>query len=49
MLDNQMHDVVPVANVHHYQPYYSINERGWWLHRGPNARYAANAGGAAVN
>jgi predicted transglutaminase-like cysteine proteinase len=32
MLDNQIPDVVPVARVHHYQPYYSINESGWWLH-----------------
>lgn len=32
MLDNQIPDVVPVASVHHYQPYYSINETGWWLH-----------------
>ena len=32
MLDNQIPDVVPVSSVHHYQPYYSINETGWWLH-----------------
>lgn len=32
MLDNQIPDVVPVASIHHYQPYYSINETGWWLH-----------------
>ncbi len=32
MLDNQIPDVVPVAGIHHYQPYYSINETGWWLH-----------------
>jgi len=32
MLDNQIPEVVPVATVHHYQPYYSINETGWWLH-----------------
>ena len=32
MLDNQIPEVVPVASVHHYQPYYSINETGWWLH-----------------
>jgi predicted transglutaminase-like cysteine proteinase len=32
MLDNQIPDVVPVARIHHYQPYYSINETGWWLH-----------------
>jgi len=32
MLDNQIPDVVSVARIHHYQPYYSINETGWWLH-----------------
>jgi len=32
MLDNQFPEVVPVSSVHHYQPYYSINETGWWLH-----------------
>lgn len=32
MLDNQIADVVPVSSIHHYQPYYSINETGWWLH-----------------
>jgi predicted transglutaminase-like cysteine proteinase len=32
MLDNQIPEVVPVASIHHYQPYYSINETGWWLH-----------------
>ena len=41
MLDNQLSSVVPVSSVHDYQPYYSINEQGWWLHRGANARYAA--------
>ena len=32
MLDNQIAEVVPVGSIHHYQPYYSINETGWWLH-----------------
>ena len=32
MLDNQSPEVVPAASIHHYQPYYSINETGWWLH-----------------
>lgn len=41
LLDNLRRAVVPAASVHEYQPYYSINEQGWWLHRGPNARYAA--------
>jgi len=46
LLDNQIGTVVPVESVHHYQPYYSINEAGWWLHVGPNARYASAADGA---
>jgi predicted transglutaminase-like cysteine proteinase len=41
LLDNQISDVVPAASVHHYRPYYSINEQGWWLHRGAGAHYAA--------
>ncbi len=32
MLDNQTPGVVPVTDIHYYQPYYSINETGWWLH-----------------
>jgi predicted transglutaminase-like cysteine proteinase len=32
MLDNQTPGVVPVTGIHYYQPYYSINETGWWLH-----------------
>lgn len=46
LLDNQISSVVPADSVHHYQPYYSINEAGWWLHVGPNARYASAADGA---
>jgi predicted transglutaminase-like cysteine proteinase len=41
MLDNQFASVVPADSIDHYQPYYSISEEGWWLHLGPNARYAA--------
>jgi len=41
MLDNQRRDIVPVTEIHDYRPYYSINEQGWWLHRGAAARYAA--------
>lgn len=41
LLDNLRSAVVPAESVSDYQPYYSINEQGWWLHRGPNARYAA--------
>ncbi|WP_374366834.1 transglutaminase-like cysteine peptidase [Dongia sp.] len=33
LLDNQIKSVVPANTVKHYQPVYSINEKGWWLHR----------------
>lgn len=33
LLDNQIKTVVPASSVRHYQPVYSINEDGWWLHR----------------
>jgi predicted transglutaminase-like cysteine proteinase len=33
ILDNQRDDVVVADLVHHYVPVYSLNERGWWLHR----------------
>jgi predicted transglutaminase-like cysteine proteinase len=33
ILDNQISKVVPANSIHHYQPVYSINENGWWLHR----------------
>jgi predicted transglutaminase-like cysteine proteinase len=49
MLDNQRRDIVSVASVDHYQPYYSISEQGWWLHRGPNAGYAAASENGSVN
>lgn len=34
LLDNLISEVVPAEIVHHYRPYYSINEAGWWLHTG---------------
>ena len=34
VLDNQVSGVVPAESIHHYHPFYSINEEGWWLHRG---------------
>jgi len=34
ILDNQVSSVVPASAIHHYKPVYSINENGWWLHRG---------------
>lgn len=33
MLDNQISSVVPANSIRHYQPVFSINETGWWLHR----------------
>jgi predicted transglutaminase-like cysteine proteinase len=33
VLDNQIKTVVPADSIHHYQPVYSVNEEGWWLHR----------------
>jgi predicted transglutaminase-like cysteine proteinase len=33
VLDNQVSGIVPAESIHHYHPYYSINEDGWWLHR----------------
>jgi predicted transglutaminase-like cysteine proteinase len=33
LLDNQLKIVVPTHKVTHYQPYYSINEDYWWLHK----------------
>jgi predicted transglutaminase-like cysteine proteinase len=33
VLDNQIHSVVNADSIHHYRPYYSINEEHWWLHR----------------
>jgi predicted transglutaminase-like cysteine proteinase len=33
ILDNQARQVVRADNIRHYQPYYSINETSWWLHK----------------
>lgn len=33
VLDNQIESVVPADSIRHYQPIYSVNEDGWWLHR----------------
>jgi predicted transglutaminase-like cysteine proteinase len=41
VLDNQRRDIVPASRLDYYRPYYSINEQGWWLHRGAGARYAS--------
>ncbi len=33
ILDNQRNDVVVADLIRNYDPVYSLNERGWWLHR----------------
>ena len=33
VLDNQIPQVVSADVIHHYRPFYSINETNWWLHR----------------
>ena len=33
ILDNQIKRVVDQEKIHHYSPYYSINETAWWLHK----------------
>lgn len=33
VLDNQIPQVVTADVIHHYRPFYSINEQNWWLHR----------------
>lgn len=33
VLDNQIPQVVQAQVIQHYRPFYSINERNWWLHR----------------
>ena len=33
VLDNQIRSVVPADSIRDYQPVYSVNEVGWWLHR----------------
>ncbi len=49
VLDNQSAAIAPADSLLHYQPYYSISEQGWWLHRGPHARYAAAGAHATLN
>jgi predicted transglutaminase-like cysteine proteinase len=31
-LDNLVPMVLPTEAIHHYRPYYSINENQWWMH-----------------
>lgn len=33
VLDNQINSVVPASSIHHYQPVYAVNDKGWWLYR----------------
>jgi predicted transglutaminase-like cysteine proteinase len=33
ILDNQVDQVVAADRIRHYQPLFSINESGWWLHK----------------
>ena len=33
VLDNQIRAVTNADSIHHYRPYYSINEHYWWFHR----------------
>ena len=49
VLDNQSASLATADSLLHYQPYYSISEQGWWLHRGPRARYAAGGADAPLN
>jgi predicted transglutaminase-like cysteine proteinase len=46
ILDNQISKVVPARTIQHYQPVYSINEAGWWLHRKADPlQFAGSASG----
>jgi predicted transglutaminase-like cysteine proteinase len=49
LLDNQIKTVIDQSRVRHYRPYYSINERHWWLHKAAVAQDAAAGGGAKPN
>ncbi len=33
ILDNQARQIVRADSIRHYQPFYSINESSWWLHK----------------
>jgi len=48
VLDNQISNVVPAITIQHYQPVYSINEKGWWVHRNSESiRLVGNAASAS--
>jgi predicted transglutaminase-like cysteine proteinase len=50
VLDNQVKEVTPAAELARYVPYYSINRTGWWYHVPvrPSARFASARWGAAA-
>ncbi len=33
VLDNQVEQVISQRKIHHYRPYYTVNESAWWLHK----------------
>jgi predicted transglutaminase-like cysteine proteinase len=43
VLDNELRGAVPADSIRHYDPIYSINERGWWMHS-DNAQDVNSAG-----
>ena len=32
ILDNQIEEVISHADIFHYVPVYSVNEKNWWMH-----------------
>lgn len=32
ILDNQIEEVISHADIYHYVPVYSVNEKNWWMH-----------------
>lgn len=32
VLDNQVQEVTPAAGNQRYQPYYALNDLGWWIY-----------------
>lgn len=41
ILDNQINDIVQDSSIHHYKPYYSINEQAWWVYTPVTSRAEA--------
>jgi len=33
ILDNQLKQIVTADTIHHYRPFFFLNENGWWIHR----------------